>query len=300
MNYKCIQKLGEGTYGVVQKAYDETNSFVAIKTYKDDDSDDSDDFSEIAADAADVNDHMELTSVMVREISILRSLQHENIVRLIKVIHTDRVHLVFELLDTDLHKMIKTCGKIDAASIKIYTQQLLLAVAYCHERGILHRDIKPQNVFIGQDGRTIKLGDFGLARSNTGQASGRFTPVVCTLWYRAPEVFLRTSYSSAIDVWSVGCVLGEMIVGRALFAGDDDQDMVKRIMARTEKFAGWPEALKLRTFKDLKIDAAKIVLKKNPPGTGHVKDLLLTLLNVNPYKRIGAAEALHHVYFTIL
>lgn len=297
MNYKCLKKMGEGTYGVVQKAQDSANTFVAIKTYKIDSDDDKASITtEISDIMPDNTEFAELTPVMLREITILRSLQHDNIVRLLNVIHTDRVHLVFELLDTDLHQIMKQ-GRPSSFNIKNYTRQLLSAIAYCHDRCILHRDIKPQNLFIqGCKHETLKLGDFGLARSNNGEMDGRFTPVVVTIWYRAPELLLECgSYSSAIDIWSTGCVMGEMIAGRTMFPGVDDKDMVERIMARTDNLAEWPEAKTLHMYSRLNPNTNRP--KRNMPGTGHVADLLLKLLNTNPKLRISAAEALQHVYF---
>lgn len=147
--YEKLEKVGEGTYGVVYKARDrETNEIVALKKTRLEQEDEG------------------VPSTAIREISLLRELTHENIVDLKDVIHNnDKLYLVFEFLDQDLKKYMDAVGKkMKPMLVKSYMEQLLRGIDYCHKRRILHRDLKPQNLLIDQSGK-LKLADFGLARA---------------------------------------------------------------------------------------------------------------------------------------
>jgi serine/threonine protein kinase len=116
----------------------------------------------------------------------------------------------------------------DKESIRSFLYQLLQGVAYCYEKLILHRDLKPQNLLINRRGE-LKIADFGLARS-FGAPVRSYSHEVVTLWYRAPDVLLGSKYySTSIDMWSVGCIFGEMVIKRALFTGTDNKDQFLRI-----------------------------------------------------------------------
>jgi len=189
--YKRLEKIGEGTYGVVFKAKDKTrNILVALKKIRLDSQDEG------------------TPSTAVREVSILKQLQHPNIVQLYDVIHTESdLTLVFEYLDQDLKNYLDACGDkgIDAYTVKSFLYQLLLGIAHCHKHHILHRDLKPQNLLINMEGE-LKLADFGLARG-FGIPVKKLTHEVVTLWYRPPDVLLgSTTYSTPIDIWGVGCI----------------------------------------------------------------------------------------------
>jgi cyclin-dependent kinase len=147
--YQRIDKIGEGTYGVVYKASDKaTGEIVALK--------------KIRLEAEDEG----IPSTAIREISLLKELQHPNIVRLYDVVHTERrLTLVFEYLDQDLKKYLDICeGGLEATILKSFLYQLLCGVAFCHTHRVLHRDLKPQNLLINREGK-LKLADFGLARA---------------------------------------------------------------------------------------------------------------------------------------
>merc|ERR1712023_460758 len=213
--YRKIDKLGEGTYGIVYKARNrETDDIVALKRIR----------------LESVDEGVPCTAI--REISLLKELNHPNIVRLYDVIHTERkLTLVFEFLDQDLKKFIDSCvnGKMQPMQIKSFLYQLLRGVNYCHQHLILHRDLKPQNLLINEEGE-LKLADFGLARA-FGIPVRSYTHEVVTLWYRAPDVLLGSrKYSTPVDVWSVGCIFAEMVTGRPLFPGSDDNDQLRRIV----------------------------------------------------------------------
>jgi len=159
-----------------------------------------------------------IPSTAIREISLLKELQHPNIVRLYDVVHTDRrLTLVFEYLDQDLKKYLDICdGGLETAILKSFLYQLLCGVAFCHTHRVLHRDLKPQNLLINREGK-LKLADFGLARA-FGIPVRSYTHEVVTLWYRAPDVLMGSrTYSTPVDIWSIGCIFAEMATSRPLF-----------------------------------------------------------------------------------
>ena len=193
-----MEKIGEGTYGVVYKAKDRvTGEIIALK--------------KIRLEAEDEG----IPSTAIREISLLKELQHPNIVRLYDVVHTERkLTLVFEFLDQDLKKYLDVCDSgLGLPIMKSFLFQLLTGVAYCHHHRVLHRDLKPPNLLINREGQ-LKLADFGLARA-FGIPVRSYTHEVVTLWYRAPDVLLGSrKYSTPVDMWSVGCIFAEMANGR--------------------------------------------------------------------------------------
>ena len=195
-NYQKIEKVGEGTYGVVYKARDMTpganGRIVALK--------------KIRLEAEDEG----VPSTAIREISLLKELRDENIVRLYEIIHQEsRLYLVFEFLDLDLKKYMDNVANqpegLGPEIVMKFTYQLVRGIYFCHAHRILHRDLKPQNLLIDKEGN-LKLADFGLARA-FGIPLRTYTHEVVTLWYRAPEVLLGSRhYNTAIDMWSVGCI----------------------------------------------------------------------------------------------
>jgi cyclin-dependent kinase len=213
--YQKLEKIGEGTYGVVFKAKDRvTNEILALK--------------KIRLEAEDEG----IPSTAIREISLLKELQHPNIVRLYDVVHTERkLTLVFEYLDQDLKKYLDTYESgLDLPVLQSFLYQLLHGVAFCHDHRVLHRDLKPQNLLINREGE-LKLADFGLARA-FGIPVRSYTHEVVTLWYRAPDVLMGSrKYSTPVDIWSIGCIFAEMANGRPLFAGSSESDQLDRWVA---------------------------------------------------------------------
>jgi len=211
--YQKMEKVGEGTYGIVYKAKDRvTGEIIALK--------------KIRLEAEDEG----IPSTAIREISLLKELQHPNIVRLYDVVHTERkLTLVFEFLDQDLKKYLDVCDSgLGLPILKSFLYQLLTGVAYCHHHRVLHRDLKPPNLLINREGQ-LKLADFGLARA-FGIPVRSYTHEVVTLWYRAPDVLLGSrKYSTPVDIWSVGCIFAEMANGRPLVAGTSEEDQLDRI-----------------------------------------------------------------------
>lgn len=236
-NFVKIEKIGEGTYGVVYKAKDKlTGKLVALKKIR------------LETESEGV------PSTAIREISLLRELTHPNIVQLFDVVDGDNhLYLVFEFLQQDLKKLLDSVkGGLDQALVKSYLYQLLKAISFCHLHCILHRDLKPQNLLIDQEGH-IKLADFGLART-FGVPVRTYTHEIVTLWYRAPEILLGTKlYSNAVDVWSLGCIFAEMATRRALFPGDSEIDQLFRIFRTlgTPDENIWPGVSQLRDYTSM-------------------------------------------------
>ncbi|KAH9745851.1 protein kinase domain-containing protein [Citrus sinensis] len=202
LNYKKIKKIGAGGYGEVYKCRNKvTGQKVAIKMMT-------------------IQTEQEgVPSYIIREVSLLKELEHENIVRLLDVQSgwTD-VFLVFEYLDLDLHSFItRHKTTLNLLVIKAILKQILLGLAYCHSLKILHRDLKPNNLLIDLKRNTVKLADFGLARA-IGVPQKEYSRDCVYSPYKAPELLLGyTGYSTPIDVWAVGCIFAEMITGKPLF-----------------------------------------------------------------------------------
>ena len=174
-----------------------------------------------------------IPSTALREISLLKELQHCNIVRLYDVVHTEKkLTLVFEYLDQDLKKYLDQCdGGIEPRVLQSFLFQLVRGVAFCHRLRVLHRDLKPQNLLINREGE-LKLADFGLARA-FGIPVRSYTHEVVTLWYRSPDVLLGSrKYSTPVDVWSIGCIFAEMSNGRPLFPGTSESDQLNLIFRK--------------------------------------------------------------------
>lgn len=286
--FKRIEKIGEGTYGVVYKARDQiTGRLVALKKIRLD------------------TESEGVPSTALREISLLKELNHPNVVRLLDVVHGEqKLYLVFEYLNQDLKKFMdaSTSSELTTALVKSYMWQLLQGVAYCHSNRVLHRDLKPQNLLIDIYGN-IKLADFGLARA-LGVPLRTYTHEVVTLWYRAPEILLGSRfYSAPVDVWSIGCIFAEMVTLRALFPGDSEIDQLFRIFRTlgTPDDKVWPGVGLLPEFRSsfpkwAPQSSAKLVPSLDQPGN----DLLMKLLTYSPDRRVTAKIAMTHEYFSDL
>ena len=285
--YEETTLLGEGTYGEVYKARDTTQGgrLVAIKRIK-----------------TSRNDEMGLPSTTVREVSVLKELHHENVVQLEDIaINPARntISLVFEYLDTDLSRHIRQKREMCRSQVTKYTYQILSGLAYCHSHNILHRDIKPANILVDRATDTLKLADFGLARSHNVPIR-EFTHEVITLWYRPPEILLGAkTYDASADIWSVGCIFAELALGmNGFLPGDSDIDQLHKIF----KMLGTPAPslgiTKLRDYKRLKFAPSvpsNLAALTRLPACG--VDLLKRMLHYDPARRITAAAALRHPYF---
>ena len=240
-------------------------------------------------------------STAVREISLLKELQHENIVHLLDVVHeSQKLYLVFEYLEQDLKKYMDFVGnRLDKLLVKSYMYQLLLGIAFCHSHRVLHRDLKPQNLLIDRQG-ILKLADFGLARA-FGVPVRTFTHEVVTLWYRAPEILLGgRQYSTPVDIWSCACIFSEMITQYPLFPGDSEIDQLFRIFRQlgTPTEEQWQGVTALTDYKHTFPQWQPQPLTAVKGLTDPLAiDLLCKMLVYEPSKRISAREALMHPYF---
>ncbi|KAJ2384155.1 cyclin-dependent kinase 5 [Coemansia sp. RSA 2603] len=310
--YQKIEKLGEGTYGIVYKAQNrDTGEVVALKRIRLD------------------NEEEGVPCTAIREISLLKELKHANIVGLFDVLHTEKkLTLVFEFMDSDLKKFVDAYGgDLDALTVKHLLYQLLCGIAYCHRSRVLHRDLKPQNLLINKRG-DLKLGDFGLARA-FGIPVRSYSHEVVTLWYRAPDVLMGSrKYDSSIDIWSVGCIFAEMATGRPLFAGTSVEDQLLHIFKimgtpfdplaahapppppphadaaepspaeRDYARRAWPGCEQLPDWPRAAPVYASVPLEPLVPKlSAHGIDLLRRLLAYAPENRISAEHALAHPYF---
>ncbi|TMW69717.1 hypothetical protein Poli38472_001873 [Pythium oligandrum] len=286
--FQKVEKIGEGTYGVVYKAKDLVSGrVVALKKIR------------LEADDEGV------PSTAMREISLLKELSsHPNVVHLYDVVHQqNKLYLVCEFVDQDLKKYLEGIPhRLEMLQIKSYLYQLLAGIAYCHANRVLHRDLKPQNLLIDQYGN-LKLADFGLARS-FGIPIRSYTHEVVTLWYRAPEILLGAKhYSTPVDAWSIGCIFAEMVNKQPLFPGDSEIDELFRIfrVLGTPDENSWPGVSNLPDYKTTFPKWRPQQLAKVVPGLDHVGlDLLSRLLVFEPSRRISARAAMAHPWFNDL
>ena len=290
------KKIGQGAYGVVFKAIDKkTKEQVALKKL-------------FGAFQDEVDSQRTF-----REVMLLQELNgHDNIIRLLNVIKAENdldLYLVFDYMEADLFNVIRA-NILQDIHKKFIIYQILKAIKFIHSADIIHRDLKPSNIFINSDCH-IKLGDFGLARTldHNPHIQNMVTEYVATRWYRAPEMILAAQkYGKPIDMWSVGCILYELLVGTPLLPGKSTKEMMKMMFGVT----GFPDRKEYNEVKnECKIQhidyddllQEKIKKKKNilqmVSGYTHDEvaiDLLLKLLVFNPKKRLTAEEALEHPY----
>lgn len=286
------KKIGKGAYGVVFQATDKkTKEMIALKKLYD-------------AFRCEVD-----AQRTFREVMLLQELNgHENIIRLLNVIKAENnmdLYLIFEYMETDLYNVIKA-NLLQDVHKRFIIYQMLKAIKFIHSADIIHRDLKPSNIFINSDCQ-IKIGDFGLARtlSGSGKSSAPIvTDYVATRWYRAPEMLLGSKcYSKAIDMWSVGCILVELMYGHALFPGQSTKDQIMLVLQVT----GLPDKDSYNIIKEkYKLDAEYYHLPDNikkrslraymPNAEKDCYDLVTKLLSFDPDKRLTVEEALEHPY----
>ncbi|XP_031120602.1 probable serine/threonine-protein kinase At1g54610 [Ipomoea triloba] len=284
-SYEKIDKVGSGTYSNVYKARDkETGKIVAMKKVRFDTSE------------------PQSVKFMAREIMILQKLDHPNIIKL-EGLATSRmqysIYLVFDYMQSDLASIIsRPGGRLNESQVKCYMQHLLSGLQHCHERGILHRDIKGSNLLIDKSGM-LKIADFGLANFfNTGTRRPLTTRVV-TLWYRAPELLLgATEYGAGIDLWSAGCLMAEMFVGRPILPGRTEVEQLNKIfkLCGTPSEEYWKKTRLPTTFRPPYAykPCIREAFRHFPSSSS---GLLHTLLALDPSHRGSAASALQNEYF---
>ena len=212
-----LSLLGRGTYGEV--FFDHAEG-VAVKRMKH---------------TASGDEGVSVTAL--REARILHQLRHPRVMSLLDVrLANDHVYLVAEYLPRSLRQVLDA-GLMCARAIACASADLFEALAFCHAHHVMHRDVKPDNLLFDHANR-LKLADFGLAREALGGDGGAeaYTPQMVTLWYRAPEVLREGEYSFGVDVWSAGCVVAEMQLGRTLFPGESEIGMLKLIETTLRAF----------------------------------------------------------------
>ena len=285
-NYATDRVVGNGSFGVVfQATCLETAETVAIK--------------KVLQDKRFKN----------RELQIMKVVDHPNVVKLKQCFYSTTekdetfLHLVLEYVPDTVYRISKSYSKnnqrMPTVFVKLYAYQMLRALGHIHKYGICHRDVKPQNLLVDADAGALKLCDFGSAK-----ALARGEPnisYICSRYYRAPElIFGATDYTSAIDVWSVGCVLAELLLGSPMFPGESGVDQLVEII----KVLGTPSREEIRAmnpnyteFKFPQIKAhpwSKVFSKRLPQDA---VDLVARLLQYAPNKRCAAHEALTHPFF---
>ena len=292
IRYKPGDLIGSGAYGAVINAYDnKTNKNIAIKKLK------------------SISDAVDLKRVL-REVMIMKYVQHENIIPLYDVIfHINKnpqlkkigdIYLIMEKMDSDLQKIIFSKQELSDDHYQFILYQILRAIYYLHSANIIHRDFKPSNVLINED-CTIKLCDFGMSR-NLKEDDLTLTEYVVTRYYRAPEIMLSSHhYSKKIDVWSVGCSFAELLTKRFLFPGENYIAQIKLII----EALGSPSEDDLNfisndSAKKYVRDLGKIEKKPIEKIVNYPYPLALDLLDkmlvFNPDKRISIEGALNHPY----
>ena len=193
-------------------------------------------------------------------------------------------------------------GALEASTIKSFMWQLLRGIAFCHENRVLHRDLKPQNLLINNQGQ-LKLADFGLARA-FGIPVNTFSNEVVTLWYRAPDVLLGSrTYNTSIDIWSAGCIMAEMFTGRPLFPGTTNEDQLLKIfrLMGTPSERTWPGISSFPEFKpNWPIYATQELRAILPQVDNLGLQLLGQMLQLRPEMRCSAQQALNHPWFAEL
>ncbi|WCJ43265.1 Protein kinase superfamily protein [Euphorbia peplus] len=287
-SFEKIDKVGSGTYSNVYKAKDLlTGKIVALKKVRFD------------------NSEPESVKFMAREILILRRLNHENVVKLEGLV-TSRMscslYLVFEYMDHDLAGLAASPGvKFTESQVKCYMRQLLAGLEHCHNRGVLHRDIKGSNLLIDSEG-VLRIADFGLASFFDPNHKHPMTSRVVTLWYRPPELLLgATDYGVGVDLWSAGCILAELLAGKPIMPGRTEVEQLHKIY----KLCGSPSD---EYWKKSKLPNATLFRPREPYKRcirETFKDfpqsslpLIDTLLAIEPAERLTATAALKNEFFT--
>ncbi|XP_057951245.1 mitogen-activated protein kinase 9 [Malania oleifera] len=292
--YQVQEVIGKGSYGVVGSAVDtHTGEKVAIKKIN------------------DVFEHVSDATRILREIKLLRLLRHPDIVEIKHIMlppsrrEFKDIYVVFELMESDLHQVIKANDDLTPEHYQFFLYQLLRGLKYIHTANVFHRDLKPKNILANADCK-LKICDFGLARVSFNDAPSAifWTDYVATRWYRAPELCgsFFSKYTPAIDTWSIGCIFAEMLTGKPLFPG---KNVVHQLDLMTD-LLGTPSPESIARIRNEKARRYLSSMRKKPPVPFSQKfpntdplalRLLERLLAFDPKDRPSAEEALADPYF---
>lgn len=292
--YEVLGVVGEGAYGVVLKCRNkETNELVAVKKFKESEEDDP-----------------MVRKTTLREVKLLRFLKHGNIVNLREAFRRKgRLYLVFEYVEKNLLEELEDKPNgVDSELVRTYIFQLCCAIHYCHTNNVVHRDIKPENLLVNSSSgeHSLRLCDFGFARLLQPNCSTAYdmTEYVATRWYRAPELLLGdTKYSKAVDIWAIGCIMGELVEGQPLFPGESEIDqlyLIQKVLGPLSKrhmelFATNPR------FSGMKIPEVKHPETLHRRFCGRLSKKAIAFLEatvqVCAENRLTSEECLRHPYF---
>lgn len=288
--WKLVREMGSGAYGVVVSAVDEiSGETVAIKL------------------VTRIFEKVQLAKRALREVALLRHFSsHENITGLIDVdaVSPDfqEIYIFMEPMEADLHQIIKSGQHLSNEHVQYFLYQILRGMKYVHSAAVIHRDLKPGNLLVNSDCE-LKICDFGLSRgsgSAPDEQVGHLTEYVATRWYRAPEIMLAfRGYTRAIDVWSIGCIFAELMLGRPLFKGKDYVDQLNKILdvlgTPGEDVINRIGSDKAQFYiRSLPVKKAVPLWKLLPNADAQALDLLQKMLSFDPSARISVPDALAH------
>ena len=291
-HYTPMKPIGKGAYGIVVSAkHSERSDRVAIK--------------KVAAPFSNAVDARRT----LREMKLLRHFRHENLISLLDIMRPESysaftdLYLVYELMDTDLNQIIKSPQELTDDHVQYFVYQALRGLKYIHSAHVLHRDLKPSNLLLNAN-CDLKICDFGLARKDS--ELGFKTEYVVTRWYRAPELLVSQEvYSPAIDVWSIGCILGELLGRKPLFPGRDyikQLDLILQVLGiPSDSDLAFIRSGQVKSYiKNRDFKPGSNIDKLFPSANPLAVDLLRKMLVFNPERRVTVKEALEHPYMATL
>ncbi|CAJ1351557.1 unnamed protein product [Effrenium voratum] len=291
--------VGEGTYGTVWKGVSATTQ------------------DEVAMKKVVIRHEKEgFPTTAIREIRALRKLSHPNVVRLVDV-YTEMpgangsigdTYLIFEYAPHDLTGYVAYRKKLKLAEVKCVGKQLAEALDFCHLNRVMHRDLKPSNILLTHRGE-LKLCDFGLSRDFVERTPQSYSVRVITLWYRPPELLLGSGkYDPSVDVWSAGCIIGELLVQGPLFPDSSEVQVFKRIRMRfaAHKEEQWPQSIRKlphwdkfwpQTSRNINFDQKDVFRDLAVKHGQTAVDVLKATLHLDPSQRIDSAGLVQHPFF---
>lgn len=292
-NHTVLEPVGQGAYGVVCAAQDEgTKQHIAIKKIE------------------NAFEHITFTKRTLRELRILRHLQHENVIDVRAIFYAgskntfEDVYVISELMETDLASILKSSQPLSDEHTQFFLYQLLRGMKYIHSAQVIHRDLKPRNLLVNAN-CDLKICDFGLARVNPSDKTFQTCPMteyICTRWYRAPEVLCSwAAYTNAIDVWSIGCIFAEMLKRIPVFPGHNTQHQLQLILSflgtpRAEELGNIPNSKCVKFIESLPPTSGKLLNLVFPDASDAALDFIRCTLLFNPAKRCLITELLERPY----